>query len=65
MLTIKIIIFLALFCYSTLAVLSRNTNKIWPKPLTFTTDTAGSTITISPCHMKFIVNADTESDYVR
>ena len=63
--TIKIITIVALLCFSSLAILSRTTNKLWPKPLSFTSDTDGSSISLSPCHMKFIVNAGTEADYVR
>jgi hypothetical protein len=63
--TLKILFIIALLSFSSLAILSRTTDKLWPKPLSFTTDTDGSPLSLSPCHMKFIVNADTEAEYVQ
>lgn len=58
------ILALCLLISTAWAALSRTTEKLWPRPLSFTYDTEGASISISPCNMKFTINA-AESAYIQ
>jgi len=40
----------------TLSVLSRTTNKLWPKPVNYTYDTEGTEDIVYPCNIKFKIS---------
>jgi len=51
---------LSLLALPALAVLSRATNILWPRPISFSYDTEGPSLPVNPCNMKFTINAADE-----
>ncbi len=51
---------LSLLVCSTLAQTNHTTDKIWPKPANFSYNVSGENITVSPCDIKYVIEAPSQ-----
>ncbi len=51
------VVLLALICLSVQTATAHDSSTLWPLPINYSYDTAGTNVTISPCDVKYEVNA--------